>query len=76
MSPNHCPVYPTNVRSTGVGIGTAISRIGAMICPLVAVGMLQSCHQMEAILVFEMVLRLAAVACILFPVETKGRDME
>ncbi|KAK3016012.1 hypothetical protein RJ639_006736 [Escallonia herrerae] len=30
-------VYPTNVRATGVGITTAIGRIGGMVCPLVAV---------------------------------------
>uniref|UniRef100_A0ACD5ZYI9 Uncharacterized protein n=2 Tax=Avena sativa TaxID=4498 RepID=A0ACD5ZYI9_AVESA len=68
-------VYPTSVRSTGVGIANAIGRIGGVVCPLVAVGMLRSCHQMEAIVVFEVVLCLAAVACMLFPVETKGRDM-
>ncbi|KAL6893530.1 hypothetical protein ACP4OV_007628 [Aristida adscensionis] len=63
-------MYPTNVRSTGVGIATAVGRIGGMVCPLIAVGMLLSCHQMEAVLVFEVVLCLAGVACILFPVET------
>ncbi|XP_047091915.1 organic cation/carnitine transporter 7-like [Lolium rigidum] len=68
-------VYPTSVRSTGVGIATAIGRIGGIVCPLIAVGMLRSCHQMEAIIVFEVVLCLAAIACMLFPVETKGRDM-
>ncbi|XP_071674853.1 organic cation/carnitine transporter 7-like isoform X1 [Lolium perenne] len=68
-------VYPTSVRSTGVGIANAIGRIGGIVCPLVAVGMLRSCHQMEAILVFEVVLCLAAIACMMFPVETKGRDM-
>ncbi|CAD6213722.1 unnamed protein product [Miscanthus lutarioriparius] len=69
-------VYPTSVRSTGVGIATAIGKIGGVICPLVAVGMLRNCHQMEAVLVFELVLFLAGVACILFPVETKGREMD
>uniref|UniRef100_A0A0A9DHF9 Major facilitator superfamily (MFS) profile domain-containing protein n=1 Tax=Arundo donax TaxID=35708 RepID=A0A0A9DHF9_ARUDO len=69
-------VYPTSVRSTGVGIATAIGRIGGVVCPLVAVTMLRSCHQMEAVVVFELVLCLAGVACILFPVETKGRDMD
>uniref|UniRef100_A0A804M0W9 Major facilitator superfamily (MFS) profile domain-containing protein n=1 Tax=Zea mays TaxID=4577 RepID=A0A804M0W9_MAIZE len=69
-------VYPTYVRSTGVGIATAIGKIGGVICPLVAVGMLRSCHQMEAVLVFELVLFLAGVSCILFPVETKGREMD
>ncbi|KQK14040.1 organic cation/carnitine transporter 7 isoform X2 [Brachypodium distachyon] len=69
-------VYPTSVRSTGVGIATSIGKIGGVICPLVAVGMLRSCHQMEAVLVFEVVLFLAGVACLLFPVETKGRQID
>uniref|UniRef100_A0ACD5T9S9 Uncharacterized protein n=1 Tax=Avena sativa TaxID=4498 RepID=A0ACD5T9S9_AVESA len=68
-------VYPTSVRSTGVGLATAVGKIGGIVCPLVAVGMLRSCHQMEAIVVFGVVLCLAAIACMLFPVETKGRDM-
>ncbi|XP_006650328.1 organic cation/carnitine transporter 7-like [Oryza brachyantha] len=69
-------VYPTSVRSTGAGIATAIGRIGGVVCPLVAVGLLRSCHQMEAILVFELVLLFAGVACFLFPIETKGRGMD
>ncbi|KAL6883701.1 hypothetical protein ACP4OV_011115 [Aristida adscensionis] len=69
-------VYPTPARSTGVGIATAIGKIGGIVCPLIAVGMLRSCHQMEAVVVFEVVLGLAGVACILFPVETKGRGMK
>ncbi|XP_062200885.1 organic cation/carnitine transporter 7-like isoform X2 [Phragmites australis] len=69
-------VYPTSARSTGVGIATAIGKIGGIVCPLIAVGMLRSCHQMEAVVVFELVLGLAGVACILFPVETKGREMK
>jgi len=52
-----------------------MGRVGGIICPLVAVGMLRSCHQMEAIIVFEVVLFLAAIACMLFPFETKGRAM-
>ncbi|CAN6293726.1 unnamed protein product [Urochloa humidicola] len=69
-------VYPTSARSTGVGIATAIGKIGGIICPIIAVGMLRSCHQMEAVVIFELVLGLAGVACILFPMETKGREMK
>ncbi|WVZ59891.1 hypothetical protein U9M48_009979 [Paspalum notatum var. saurae] len=69
-------VYPTSVRSTGAGIATAIGRIGGVVCPIVAVAMLRSCHQMEALIVFEVVLCLAGVACMFFPVETKGRGMD
>ncbi|OMO73863.1 General substrate transporter [Corchorus olitorius] len=30
-------IYPTSVRSTGVGVASSVGRIGGMICPLVAV---------------------------------------
>jgi hypothetical protein len=40
---------------------SAVHRLGRVVCPLVAVVMLRSCHQMEAILVFKVVLCLAAV---------------
>jgi MFS family permease len=31
-------VYPTSVRSTGVGLATSVGKIGGIVCPLVAVG--------------------------------------
>jgi hypothetical protein len=43
---------------------------------MIAVAMLRGCHQMQAIMVFELVLFLAGIACIFFPVETRGRDMD
>ncbi|GJN23982.1 hypothetical protein PR202_gb11686 [Eleusine coracana subsp. coracana] len=76
QSINFQQVYPTSVRSTGVGIATAIGRIGGVVCPIIAVAMLRGCHQMEAIMVFELVLFLAGITCMFFPVETKGRDMD
>ncbi|CAN6310109.1 unnamed protein product [Urochloa humidicola] len=69
-------VYPSYVRSTGAGIATAIGRVGGVVCPVVAVAMLRGCHQMGALVVFEVVLCVAAVACMFFPVETKGRGMD
>nr|CAB3498636.1 unnamed protein product [Digitaria exilis] len=76
LSEPRVKVYPSYVRSTGAGIATAIGRVGGVICPIVAVAMLRSCHQMEALVVFEVVLCLAGVACMFFPVETKGRGMD
>lgn len=31
-------LYPTAVRATGVGVASAVGRVGGMITPLVAVG--------------------------------------
>ncbi|MBA0569155.1 hypothetical protein Golob_006610, partial [Gossypium lobatum] len=46
-------IYPTSVRSTGVGIASSMGRIGGMVCPLVAVGLVHGCHQTAAIMLFE-----------------------
>ncbi|KAL2531242.1 Organic cation/carnitine transporter 7 [Abeliophyllum distichum] len=38
-------IYPTSLRSTGVGMASSVGRIGGMICPLVSVGLIHGCHQ-------------------------------
>ncbi|GFS36498.1 major facilitator superfamily protein [Actinidia rufa] len=68
-------VYPTPVRSTGVGIATAIGRIGGMICPLVSVGLVSSCHQTAAVMLFEFVVAIVGLCVLFFPFETKGREL-
>ncbi|KAL6521304.1 hypothetical protein OROGR_017873 [Orobanche gracilis] len=72
----YCPeLYPTSVRTTGVGVATAVGRVAGMICPVVAVGLVSSCHQMAAISLFEVVIILAGSSVVLLPVETKGRKL-
>ncbi|KAM7480720.1 hypothetical protein LguiB_005303 [Lonicera macranthoides] len=68
-------VYPTSVRATGVGIATAVGRIGGMVCPLVAVGLVSGCHQTAAVVVFEVVIFLSGLSVLFFPFETKGREL-
>lgn len=63
------------MRATGVGIASSIGRIGGMVCPLVAVGLVHGCHQTAAILLFEIVLFCSALCVMHFPVETKGRQL-
>lgn len=48
-------VYPTSVRSVGVGMAARMGRIGGMISPFVAVGLVGSCHQTAALILFEVV---------------------
>ena len=60
------------MRTTGTGIASSMGRIGAMICPLVAVVLVTGCHQTAAIILFEVVIVLSAICSFLFPVETKG----
>ncbi|KAK2965450.1 hypothetical protein RJ640_008244 [Escallonia rubra] len=65
-------IYPTSVRTTGVGVASSVGRIGGMACPLVAVGLVHGCHQTTAIILFEIVIFLSGICVMLFPYETKG----
>ncbi|XP_019448461.1 PREDICTED: organic cation/carnitine transporter 7 [Lupinus angustifolius] len=68
-------IYPTSVRTTGVGTASSMARIGGMLCPLVAVGLLHTCHQTVAVLLFEMVALLSGISVLFFPVETMGQEL-
>ncbi|XP_061951383.1 organic cation/carnitine transporter 7-like [Populus nigra] len=68
-------VYPTAIRATGAGVASAVGRIGGMVCPLVAVGLVAGCHLKEAIILFEVVIVISVVCVLLFPFETSGREL-
>ncbi|GFQ06269.1 organic cation/carnitine transporter 7 [Phtheirospermum japonicum] len=68
-------VYPTEVRTTAVGTASAIGRIGGMICPLVAVGLVSACQQAYAVILFQVMILLCALCVLLTPVETNGRHL-
>ncbi|KAH0934158.1 hypothetical protein HID58_011275, partial [Brassica napus] len=68
-------IYPTAVRTTGVGVGSSVGRIGGVLCPLVAVGLVHGCHQTIAVLLFEFVILVSGICVCLFPFETSGREL-
>ncbi|KAJ7520243.1 hypothetical protein O6H91_20G074100 [Diphasiastrum complanatum] len=68
-------LYPTRARSTGLGVANSFSRIGGLLCPLIAVGLVESCQQALAVLLFTVVPALACFAVLCFPLETKGRAL-
>ncbi|KAJ0965541.1 hypothetical protein J5N97_026679 [Dioscorea zingiberensis] len=68
-------IYPTSVRTTGVGIASSVGRIGGIICPLVAVALVQSCHQTIALILFEIIIFFSGLAVTFFPWETNGRSL-
>ncbi|XP_021761978.1 organic cation/carnitine transporter 7-like isoform X2 [Chenopodium quinoa] len=68
-------IYPTSVRTTGVGVASSMGRIGGMTCPLVAVSLIHGCHRTAAILLFEAIIFVSGVSVLLFPIETSGRDL-
>ncbi|RAL42669.1 hypothetical protein DM860_009176 [Cuscuta australis] len=68
-------VYPTSVRTTGFGIASSVARIGGIVCPIAAVGLIHGCHQELAIWLFEFIIFISGVCVIFFPFETKGRAL-
>ncbi|EEF48695.1 sugar transporter, putative [Ricinus communis] len=68
-------MYPTSVRSTGVGVASSMGRIGGMVSPYVAIMLVQGCHQAAAILLFMAVAFASGICVSLFPFDTKGRDL-
>ncbi|XVF19137.1 hypothetical protein REPUB_Repub11eG0083100 [Reevesia pubescens] len=68
-------LYPTPVRATGAGVASAVGRIGGMVCPLVAVGLVAECQQTIAVILFLVAILLSVVCILLFPYETKGREL-
>ncbi|KAI3496298.1 hypothetical protein L1887_38655 [Cichorium endivia] len=68
-------VYPTNLRARGVGIATAIGRTGGMVCPIIAVGLVSSCNQTLAVMLFEAAILVSGLSVLVLPFETKGREL-
>ncbi|KAJ4709119.1 organic cation/carnitine transporter 7-like [Melia azedarach] len=68
-------IYPTFIRSTGTGAANAMGRIGGMVCPLIAVAMVASCHQTSAVILLEVVIVISVISVLLIPFETKGKEL-
>lgn len=67
-------VYPTNLRSIGVGGCSSLARLGAMCTPYVAQVLFQASVG-QAVAVYSAFALLASVACIFLPYETRGNDL-
>lgn len=68
-------LYPTSVRTTGVGVASSVGRIGGMVCPLVAVSLIHGCKQSIAIFLFESIIFVSGICVWLFPFETRGLEL-
>ncbi|MBN3304524.1 SVOPL protein, partial [Amia calva] len=67
-------VFPTAVRSIGMGVCTSFSRIGGMIAPFVA-QVLMAKSVITALVPFAVACFLSAISALLLPIETKGRAL-
>ncbi|PIN03604.1 hypothetical protein CDL12_23866 [Handroanthus impetiginosus] len=69
-------VYPTSLRASGVGLAISVGRIGGMVCPLIAVGLVRGCHQTLAGIMFGILILISGICASCFPIETKGRGLK
>ncbi|KAF7283998.1 synaptic vesicle 2-related protein [Rhynchophorus ferrugineus] len=67
-------VYPTSLRSVGVGSCSAMARLGAMATPYVAQVLLKTSITL-ATSTYATAALLAAIACIILPIETTGKEL-
>lgn len=67
-------VYPTALRSIGVGGCSALARVGAMATPYVGQVLFQT-SILSAVSVYGIFAVFACFACLLLPYETRGADL-
>ncbi|KAG0568457.1 hypothetical protein KC19_6G020900 [Ceratodon purpureus] len=65
-------LYPTKLRSTGLGTSNSAGRVGGFLCPFVAIQMMNNGHRILSVTLFSAVPLITSIATLLFPVETKG----
>ncbi|XP_067856006.1 putative transporter SVOPL [Heptranchias perlo] len=68
-------VYPTNIRSLGLGSCSSMARIGAMIAPFIAQVLLGR-WPVTALCLFSVVCIICSILAFTLPIETKGRAMQ
>ncbi|XP_048404495.1 putative transporter SVOPL isoform X3 [Stegostoma tigrinum] len=68
-------VYPTTIRSLGLGSCSSMARIGAMIAPFVAQVLLGT-WPITALCLFSAVCIICSVLAFTLPIETQGRAMQ
>lgn len=67
-------VYPTSLRAVGVGSCSAMARLGAMITPYIAQVLVKTSIS-AATTVYAVAAILAAIACLVLPIETRGKEL-
>jgi len=67
-------VYPTVLRSVGVGTCSGMARLGAILTPNIAQVLMKSSVS-SSVSVYVVVSLLSAIACMLLPHETRGKEL-
>ncbi|EIE20417.1 MFS general substrate transporter [Coccomyxa subellipsoidea C-169] len=68
-------VFPTRVRTFGLGVNNAMSRIGALVSPFLAVDLVERGSPGIAEGTLALACLAAAVACAFLPLETSGKEL-
>ena len=68
-------VYPTSVRSVGMGVTGSLSRLGAILSPFVSVALVGSGYTSLAEILLAIACFGAAGCSLALPIETKGRAL-
>lgn len=68
-------MFPTRVRTFGLGVNNAMSRIGALVSPFLAVDLVERGSPGIAEGTLALACLAAAVACALLPLETSGKEL-
>lgn len=68
-------VLPTRVRSFGLGVNNAMSRVGALLSPFLAVAMVERGDPGAAEGTLALFCLAAAAACAALPLETSGKAL-
>jgi MFS family permease len=77
--PTFSEIFPTHLRSTGIGISVAVGRVGAFIAPLLLTYIANAAGMVPALLVLALFWLIGAVAMIpwyFLGVEGKGASLE
>ena len=69
-------IYPTRIRSSGLGVGNSFARIGGIACPLFAVTLVETGHRVLAVTFFLVVAVVAVAATLSLDIETTGRKLD
>lgn len=68
-------VFPTTVRSVGLGTCSAVARLGSMTTPYIAQVLMPDVSVAAGVWVYVGICGLCTLLSILLPIETKGREM-
>lgn len=69
-------IYPTKIRSSGLGVGNAFARVGGITCPLFAVTLIETGHHTFGVLFFVAIACVAVTASSALGVETTGKQLD